>query len=365
MKVLKQSTASQSVKIGPFVDDTDGATPETALSIANTDIKLSKNGASYANKNSGGGTHDANGMYTVTFDATDTNTVGRLEYSVKVAGALSVWGEFWVLEEAIYDALFAASAAAFDSNQRVDVGSVGGTAQTANDNGADINAILADTNELQTNQGNWLTATGFSTHSAADVWTSVTRTLTANTNFNDPTAAAIADAVLDEALSGHLGAGSLGKAVADIETDATAILLDTGTTLPATLATIEGKIDTIDGIVDAILVDTGTTLDGKLNTIDGIVDSILVDTGTTIPAQIAALNNISVSDILTTQMTESYNVDGAAPTLAQALHLLIAINTDFVISGTTLTARKLDGSTTAATFTLDDGTNPTSLTRAT
>lgn len=43
---------------------------------------------------------------------------------------------------------------------------------------ADITSILADTNELQTNQGNWLTATGFSTHSAADVWAVGTRTLT-------------------------------------------------------------------------------------------------------------------------------------------------------------------------------------------
>jgi hypothetical protein len=37
----------------------------------------------------------------------------------------------------------------------------------------DVDAILADTNELQTNQGNWLTATGFSTHSAADVVTAM------------------------------------------------------------------------------------------------------------------------------------------------------------------------------------------------
>lgn len=37
----------------------------------------------------------------------------------------------------------------------------------------DVAAILADTNELQTNQGNWLTATGFSTHSAADVKTAI------------------------------------------------------------------------------------------------------------------------------------------------------------------------------------------------
>jgi len=40
---------------------------------------------------------------------------------------------------------------------------------TAPDN-ASITLILADTNELQTNQGNWLTATGFSTHSVADIW---------------------------------------------------------------------------------------------------------------------------------------------------------------------------------------------------
>lgn len=36
---------------------------------------------------------------------------------------------------------------------------------------ASIDAIEADTNELQTNQGNWLTATGFSTHTPADVRT--------------------------------------------------------------------------------------------------------------------------------------------------------------------------------------------------
>jgi hypothetical protein len=78
--------------------------------------------------------------------------------------------------------------------------------------------------------------------------------------LNDPTAAVIADAVLDEALSGHTSAGTLGKAIADIESDATAILADTNElqtdNIPGTLSTIEGKIDTIDGIVDDILVDT-------------------------------------------------------------------------------------------------------------
>lgn len=63
---------------------------------------------------------------------------------------------------------------------------------------------------------NTFKATGFSTHSAADVWSAGTRTLTANTNLNDPTASAIADAVWDEATSGHTATGSFGKLVSDI-----------------------------------------------------------------------------------------------------------------------------------------------------
>jgi len=53
----------------------------------------------------------------------------------------------------------------------------------------------------------------------------------------------------------------------------------------------ETKIDTIDGIVDAILIDTSTTLDNKLDTIDGIVDTILVDTGTTLDGKINTIDS--------------------------------------------------------------------------
>jgi len=52
------------------------------------------------------------------------------------------------------------------------------------------------------------------TQAAADkAWGTTTRVLTANTNLNDPTAATIADAVWDEALSGHTTGGTAGKAV--------------------------------------------------------------------------------------------------------------------------------------------------------
>lgn len=51
-------------------------------------------------------------------------------------------------------------------------------------------------------------------HSAADVWAVATRVLTANTNLNDPTAAAIADAVWTETLADHSGSsGSTAEAL--------------------------------------------------------------------------------------------------------------------------------------------------------
>lgn len=110
MIILKQSTASQAVKLGPFVDSADGVTAETGLTIANTDIKLSKAGGTLGSKNSGGGTHDADGWYTITLDATDTATVGALQVTCTMSGALPVFATFQVVEEAVYDALFGASA---------------------------------------------------------------------------------------------------------------------------------------------------------------------------------------------------------------------------------------------------------------
>lgn len=86
-KWLRQSTASQEIVIGRMVDATDGNTAETGLTIANTDIDLWKHGATtLADKNSGGGTHIAGGLYSAVLDATDTNTLGNLKIFVQVAG---------------------------------------------------------------------------------------------------------------------------------------------------------------------------------------------------------------------------------------------------------------------------------------
>jgi phage baseplate assembly protein W len=224
----------------------------------------------------------------------------------------------------------------------------------------DVTAILADTNELQTDDVPGLIA-ALNDLDAAGVRTAVGL---ASANLDTqlaalPTAAENADAVWDEALSGHLGSGSTGEALnaagaagdpwtttlpgsytgsqagkmlSDILTD-TAVIGAAGAGLteaggtgdhltavpwnaawdaevqseaadalvaydPPTKAELDSAVaplataaalSTVDSVVDAILVDTGTTLDGKLNTIDGIVDDILTDTGTTLPASIAAL----------------------------------------------------------------------------
>jgi hypothetical protein len=107
MIFLRQSTASQEVILGPFLDDTSGKDAETALSLANTDLKLWKSGTtSEASKNSGGATHIAAGRYYCVLDATDTDTIGPLEINVHVSGALPVKQRCTVLHANVYDVLF-------------------------------------------------------------------------------------------------------------------------------------------------------------------------------------------------------------------------------------------------------------------
>ena len=78
-----------------------------------------------------------------------------------------------------------------------------------------------------------------------------------------------------------------------------------------------------------------------------------------------AIGADAVADIWsTTALAESYASDGSTGTGAQLLYQIQQALTEFAISSTTLTVKKLDGSTTASTYTLDDASAPTSRTRA-
>ena len=108
---LREATASQKVPLGRFLDSTDGDTEEIGLTIADTDIKLFKTGATaLANKNSGGATHMANGEYNAVLDATDTNTRGPMKVTVHAAGARVVELYCRVLSATMYDQLYGSGA---------------------------------------------------------------------------------------------------------------------------------------------------------------------------------------------------------------------------------------------------------------
>ena len=112
---LKQSTAKV-VSFGPFLDKTDGVTEETglvsALDHGTTGIKISKNGGALTIRHATvtATTYDAYGMYRVTLDTTDTNTLGTLRMAFnEAATCLPVWQDFMVLPANIYDSIVSGS----------------------------------------------------------------------------------------------------------------------------------------------------------------------------------------------------------------------------------------------------------------
>ena len=322
---IKQSTA-YTFRFGPFLDDTDGKTAETGLTIEDSHIRVSKAGANFIDKNeTTNAAHDEAGFYVVILDATDTNAVGELQIAVHVSGALPVFKTFQVVEEAIYDALFGASATL----------------------AASVASVLADTAELQTD---WV---------------------------NGGRLDLLLDAVLADTaeLQGDWANGGRLDLIVD------AILEDTGTTIPGTITTIDNFLDTeialiladtgelqtdwanggrLDLLLDAVLADTAELQTDLVNggRLDLILDGILADT-----AEIGTAG-AGLTALWTTALTESYASDGAAATPAQLLYMIYCTVGEFSISDTTITGKKVDGSTTAMTWTINSASSPTSRTRA-
>ena len=121
----------------------------------------------------------------------------------------------------------------------------------------------------------------------------------------------------------------------------------------------------LDLIQDIIAADTTTDIPALIATAQADLDTITGSDGATLATAQGNYAPAKVADILTTALTEAYAADGAAPTLTQAVMLILQHLSESSISDTTKTVKKLDGSTSAATFTLDDATTPTSITRAT
>jgi hypothetical protein len=159
--------------------------------------------------------------------------------------------------------------------------------------------------------------------------------------------------------------------------------------IASSFTTVNGKLDTIDDFLDtevaAIKAKTDnlpadpadasdiaasfSSIASTLSTIAAYIDTevaaIKAKTDN-LPASPAATGDIpTVSQIWTTALTEAYRATGATGTGAQLLYEILANIVEFSISSTTKTVKKLDGSTTAKTYTLNSATTPTSITEAT
>lgn len=105
MKLLKQSTAV-TIKLGPYLDSTDGVTAKTALTIAQANVILFKAFGAGAQKNDAtSATHDTGGWYGVPLNATDTGTLGPLQIHTNISSALPVWDQYTVVTANIFNAL--------------------------------------------------------------------------------------------------------------------------------------------------------------------------------------------------------------------------------------------------------------------
>ena len=278
---LRQSTASQEVLLGPFLDDTDGKTAETALSIANTDIKVWKSGSTTeSSKNSGGATHIASGRYYAVLDATDTDTVGLLEINVHVSGALPVRRQFYVLEEAVYDALFAASSAGYSTLTQAQVT---GGAYALNSASFAFNSSMGLTTQQKADVNTEADTAATDYGALKPVTAGRTILVDASGYVTYANTAPLDAAGVRNALG--LGAANLDTQLGDIPTVAE---FNARTLVAANYGTLANQL-TIIGYIDAeitAIISSLSTIDGKLGTI------IDLGGGATIGANLNHLNSV-------------------------------------------------------------------------
>ena len=138
-------------------------------------------------------------------------------------------------------------------------------------------------------------------------------------------------------------------------------------TVASTLGAIINDLENggrLNLLIDAIKTVTDKFVFTIANEVDSNVLNVATNALDADGLSTDAVNEIA-DGLLARVMTEGYATDGSTATVAQMFYMLWSALSEFAIATTTITAKKLDGSTTAMTFTLDDATNPTSRTRAT
>lgn len=113
MLILRQSTSIE-ISVGPFVDAADAVTPETGITLGAADQAevLKANGAAtVAMAGAFTAVSGADGWYDYTVATGDVDTVGAIVFVVQdLSVCLPVFVRGYVVEEAVYDAMYVAVA---------------------------------------------------------------------------------------------------------------------------------------------------------------------------------------------------------------------------------------------------------------
>lgn len=182
--------------------------------------------------------------------------------------------------------------------------------------------------------------------------------------------------------------GEAGLDWANVGGATTAVSLTNTTVATVTTATTATSVTTVNGLAAGVITAASIAADaitdakvaadvtiasvtgavgsvtGSVGSVTGAVGSVTGLTASNLDATVSS--RATPAQILTTALTESYAADGAAPTVAQALFQILGREYEFAIAGDTMTVKKLDGLTTAMTFTLAPAGGPyTSITRTT
>lgn len=364
MMLLKQSTAV-TVKLGPFVDSTDGDTDETGLTIQKADVRLSKNGGNMASASAdqgvsdAGAPHDEIGYYDISLDATDTGTLGRLKVMIHKSGGLHVKEDFVVVPANVYDSLVGGSDALQVHTNEITDGLLTAAKFASNAFTADKIADGA------------LTAAKFASGAFDAVWSVTARSLTTfGTLVSD-----VATAVWGVATSALTSAGTIGKLLVDninatissraapgaqmdlvdapnatavtaIATATEAAILDEGDAT-ALLAAIAAKVEEFlinDGDASATLAAIATAIRTELATelgrIDAAISTRLASGSYTAPLDAAGMRNAigMAAANLDTQL-------GDLPTNSELAAALDALNDPTAAAiATAVMASAVDGS---------------------
>jgi hypothetical protein len=336
-------------------------TAATGLTITDLDLQYVRSGATPAAKVDATALAAANSAHgdnqAIEVDATDQPALYRVDWP----DAAFASGVREVILTVKHASIFTEELRVNLTPVPVDVRQYAGSTTDVSTMPASLASALADTNELQTDWANGgrldliIDATLADTNELQTDWVNGGRL----DLILDATATASALASLVTTV-GVAGAGLTAADDAVIAAIAALNNVSTAQVQTAAAAALTAYDPPTNAEMEARTLVAANYFDPAADTVANVttVGSVTTKTGYALTSDYDFAKG-------TVAVTEAYAADGAAPTPVQALMLIQQALTEVAISSTTMTIKKIDGSTTAATLTLNDASAPTSKTRAT